>query len=298
MSKVGFIGLGNLGFSMARSLMKLGSKLTVYDSNPSALINIKKLGATIAETPAELASSCTEIVTLLPTEDEIENVFTGHDGILTTIKPKTLCIDCSTVSYNFAKKLSEKVAEKVASFVDSPVSGNVEAAQHGNLAFTIGGDSESYDRARAVLVRLGRKIVHCGPIGTGQIAKLCNNLLFAAEMIGLSEILILGEKFDIPPDMMTSAINTNTAKCFASESYNPIPGINRDAPSSKGYTSDLKCGLIAKVFSMEMNSSLAIGTLTSQIYQAVGNSEFKDQDLSAVIKFLRNNGPDKRKASH
>ncbi|VDD92704.1 unnamed protein product [Enterobius vermicularis] len=254
----------------------------------------QKLGADVAKSPADVAAACPEIVLMLPSKDEVDDVFSRDDGILSTIKAGTLCIDCSTVDYGFTKSLSERIEAKTAHYVDAPASGGVLAAKRASLTFMIGGDHLSYHRAKALLVLLGRHIVHCGPVGSGQAATMCNRLLFCAQMIGLSEVLNLAEKLGISPDLMTSVINLSSGRCFASENYNPVPGLNEDVPASRGYTKGLKCHHAAKHLQLAQYAAMKTGTaipltsLASQIYRLLGNSsKYRDLDVSAVIKFLK-----------
>jgi 3-hydroxyisobutyrate dehydrogenase len=180
---------------------------------------------TAASSLAELAEACSVVVTMLPNTSHVEAVYSDADsGLLRWAQPDTLFIDSSTISPIASRAVASRAQAAGHCMIDAPVSGGVPAAQAGTLTFIVGGDSPAVQRATPLLQAMGRSIVHCGASGSGCIAKLANNLALAISMVGISEAMNLGVKLGMEPKTLAHVLNTSTARCWSSDTYNPYPG--------------------------------------------------------------------------
>ncbi|CAH3124513.1 unnamed protein product [Pocillopora meandrina] len=290
---IGFIGLGNMGGPMAKNLLNAGHEILVHDIFSEAVVDLKQLGAATATTPSEVASKATTIVTMLPSSPNVKEVYCGESGILSSVKPGSLLIDTSTIEPAVAKEMGEIVQGKGATFLDAPVSGGVTAAKGGTLTFMVGGEDEAYERATKILQHMGKNVIHTGAIGTGQAAKICNNLLLAVSMIGVSEATNLGIRLGLEPEMIAKVINTSSGRCWSSDTYNPCPGIIEGIPSSNNYQGGFASQLMVKDLGLAQSAATAttsptpMGSLAHQIYRIMCNKGYAKLDFSSVFQFLK-----------
>src|SRR5215468_7364377 len=179
MTTIGFIGLGNMGRPMARNLIKAGHQLTVFDVVPTAVAALTEAGASAAPSAADAAAGVDVVVTMLPAGPEVSTVYLGDGGVLARAKSGALLIDSSTIDVETARLVAKAAADKGLAMIDAPVSGGVGGAEAATLTFMCGGPDAAFARAKPVLDGMGKTIVHAGPSGNGQAAKLCNNMLLA-----------------------------------------------------------------------------------------------------------------------
>lgn len=278
---------------MARNLMKNGKKLIVYDVSPSVMDRFKAEGCEVAKSPAELASSTMQIVTMVPTGKHVLEVFNGPNGILKGAKAKTLCMDSSTIEPSIAEEVYHLAKAKKVDFLDTPVSGGVGGAEQGTLTFMVGGDPVLFKQAEPVLKCMGKNIVHCGGTGMGQAAKICNNMLLAIHMVGTSECLNLGRKLGLDLKILSNIINTSSGRSWTSETYNPVPGILPNSIASKNYEKGFQATLMTKDLGLAQSVATAtqtptpLGSLCHQLYRLMLlNPEYQDKDFSVVYQFL------------
>ncbi|XP_029445042.1 3-hydroxyisobutyrate dehydrogenase, mitochondrial isoform X2 [Rhinatrema bivittatum] len=189
---VGFVGLGNMGNPMAKNLLKHGYPVIAFDVFPDACKEFQDSGAQIMESPADVAEKADRIITMLPSSPNAIEAYTGPNGILTKVQKGSLLIDSSTIDPVVSKELEKAVEKMGAVFMDAPVSGGVGAARAGNLTFMVGGAEQEFDAVKTLLTCMGSNIFYCGEVGTGQAAKICNNMLLAITMIGTAESMNLG----------------------------------------------------------------------------------------------------------
>ncbi|KAK0415748.1 hypothetical protein QR680_012099 [Steinernema hermaphroditum] len=298
-SLVGFIGLGNMGAHMARNLIKNGVKLVVFDVNAARVAELKSDGADVAHHPADVAAATKTIVTMLPSSPHVRAVYgttpEGADsGLLARMQPGTLCMDSSTIDQSASIEIAAAVQKKQSSFVDAPVSGGVVGAQNATLTFMVGGDDASFKAASKHLKMMGNNIVHCGKVGNGQAAKICNNMLLGIHMIGVAETMNLGMRMGLDSKQLASIINTSSGRCWASDSYNPVPGVIEGIPPSKGYAGGFGSALMAKDLGLAQNASTEVhaptpmGSLAHQIYRLLAsNPQYKNLDFGVVYQFLK-----------
>lgn len=293
-NKVGFIGLGNMGAPMAINLIQKGGlELVVYDLNESSVAKLVEAGATSAATPAEIAEQCDRIVTMLPNSPHVNTVYNEKDGLLETAGPGTLFLDCSTIDPAASQNMANLCKNKRTIFADSPVSGGVGAATAGTLTFMVGCPEGEFDAANSILEHMGAKIINCGAVGTGQAAKICNNMMLGISMIGVAETYNLGKRLGLDPNVLASIVNSASGRCWASDTYNPVPGVMPGVPSSNGYAGGFGTTLMTKDLGLAQaaaaatQSPIPLGSLAHQIYRIMSsNPDFADKDFSSVYAYL------------
>lgn len=287
---IAFIGLGNMGGPMARNLVKAGHAVTVFDLNQEAVAALVSEGARTAGTPAEAAREASFVLTMLPAAAHVEAVLTGPQGVLTGVPKNVPIVDCSTIDPATARRLAEKAAAHGNPFADAPVSGGTGGAAAGTLTFMVGADEALFKQAQTVLQAMGKNIVHCGGVGTGQVAKICNNLLLAISMIGVSEAMSLGASLGIDPQVLAGIINTSSGRCWSADTYNPYPGIIDTAPASRGYTGGFGVDLMLKDLGLATDAAkgakqpLMLGALAQQLYQMWSQQGQGKLDFSSIIQ--------------
>nr|WP_109483794.1 3-hydroxyisobutyrate dehydrogenase [Paraburkholderia sp. C35] len=294
--QIGFIGLGNMGAPMAQNLLKAGHEVKVFDLNTQAVETLKASGAQPATTPKEAATNVEYVITMLPASQHVKAVLTGETGILAGIAKGITIIDSSTIDPVSVKAFAELATQNGNTFVDAPVSGGTGGATAGTLTFMVGGTPESYEQVKPVLQAMGKNIVHCGDTSTGQVAKICNNLVLGITMAGVSEAMALGEKLGIDPQVLGKIINTSTGRCWSSDTYNPFPGVIETAPSTRGYTGGFGTDLMLKDLGLATDAAkhaqqpVYLGALAQQLYQTMSTQGAGKLDFSAVIKLYRKKG--------
>ncbi|XP_023016510.1 3-hydroxyisobutyrate dehydrogenase, mitochondrial [Leptinotarsa decemlineata] len=290
-SNVAFIGLGQMGKRMAANLISKGQSLKVYDTVPAAAASVK--GAQQCGSAEEAAKDANIVITMLPNGDIVKETLLGEKGILKGIPKKSILVDCSTIEPQMAKELSTISQKNSIRFIDAPVSGGVTGAQAGTLTFMTGGQETDVKEVEPFLLKMGAKIFHCGNIGAGQTAKLCNNLILAITMIGTCEAMNLGVNSGLDPKLLTAIVNVSTGRSWSSDTYNPVPGVMPNVPSSNNYEGGFSVPLIAKDLglaeraALNSGSPLPLGALAHQLYRALLLNGYEEKDFSVVYKFLK-----------
>ncbi|KAL9224844.1 hypothetical protein vseg_000840 [Gypsophila vaccaria] len=267
LKNVGFIGLGNMGSYMANNLIKSGYEVSVCDINIASVKPFLDRGVPVKQTPAEIAEASDVVFTMLPSPPHVMNVFMGLNGLLkssSSLRP-WLFIDCSTVDPLTSRKVSLSVSDCALKekldfperpmMLDAPVSGGILAAEAASLSFMVGGPEEAYLAAKPLFLSMGRAPIHCGGAGNGSVAKICNNLALAISMIGVSEALAIGQSLGVPASTLTKIFNSSSARCWASDTYNPVPGVMEGVPSSKNYQGGFASKLMAKDLDLAATSA-------------------------------------------
>ncbi|WP_339801284.1 3-hydroxyisobutyrate dehydrogenase [uncultured Marinobacter sp.] len=289
--RIGFIGLGNMGGPMARNLLKAGHELTVFDLSETAVAAAVKAGASKANSVAELASGDRElIITMLPAAQHVKGVYLGDNGLLASVAAGVHLIDSSTIDPMSAREVAKAAAEHGNPMLDAPVSGGTGGAEAGTLTFMVGGEPDEFEFARPVLETMGKNIVHCGPAGNGQVAKVANNMLLGISMIGAAEAMSLGVSLGMDPKVLAGVINTSSGRCWSTDTYNPYPGVIDGVPSSRGYTGGFGTDLMIKDLGLATEAAKSVrqpvvmGALAQQLYQGMSFEGHGDLDFSAIIK--------------
>jgi 3-hydroxyisobutyrate dehydrogenase len=300
---VAFIGLGNMGSRMAANLLKKGHRLSVFDVHAPAAEKLKALGATVAATPAEAARGADAVVTMLPSSPHVRDVF-ERDGVFEACRAKKpLLVDSSTIDPAVSRALAARARRDFGGMrlVDAPVSGGVGGAEAGTLTFMVGAEGEGdFEAARPLLEGMGKNIVHCGGAGTGQVAKLCNNLLLGISMNAVAEAMNLGVRLGADPKVLAGIINSSSGRCWSSDTYNPVPGVMPSVPSSRGYSGGFGTALMAKDLGLAIDAARAAGAAlptgsaaaaTYALMMSQGAGEWAGKDFSAVYAFLAGGKP-------
>ncbi|CAH0396110.1 unnamed protein product [Bemisia tabaci] len=291
-SQVGFIGLGNMGGPMANNLVKKNFKVTVFDTDAKKRTALVANGAHESNSLKEVCENAECIVTMLPANQHVLDAYTTSDGILKSVPRGCTLIDCSTIDYQIPKKLAALAKDMEVNFIEAPVSGGIMAAREGRLSFMVGGEGEIVEKARPILEAMGAKFVHCGGHGSGQAAKMCNNLLLAISMAGVSEAMNLGIKLGLDAKKLAAVINTSSGECWSSRVYNPVPGVIDGVPSSKNYEGGFSVTLMVKDLGLAENAAsdkgvkLPLGDQVTSLYRHLHENGFSGKDFSVIYKYL------------
>ena len=290
---IAFIGLGNMGAPMARNLLKAGHSLNLFDLNQAVLAELATLGGTISTSPREAARGAELVITMLPAAAHVRSVWLGEEGVLAGIAAGTPAVDCSTIDPQTARDVAAAAARQGVAMADAPVSGGTGGAAAGTLTFMVGATAELFGTLQPVLAQMGRNIVHCGEVGTGQIAKICNNLLLGISMVGVSEAMALGDALGIDTQVLAGIINSSTGRCWSSDTYNPWPGVIETAPASRGYTGGFGDDLMLKDLGLateaarQAHQPVVLGAVAQQLYQAMSQRGEGGKDFSAIVNSYR-----------
>ena len=291
---IGFIGLGNMGTPMARNLIKAGHRLTVFDVVTEAADRLAKLGAQQADSPRAVAASGVElIITMLPAAEHVKTVYLGEQGVLAGVPAGMLLIDSSTIDPHSARFVAAAAARQGNPLIDAPVSGGTGGAEAGTLTFMVGGETPQFLAARPILETMGKNIIHCGPSGNGQVAKVANNMLLAISMIGVAEAMNLGTALGMDAKVLASVINTSSGRCWSSDTYNPFPGVLENVPASRGYSGGFGSDLMLKDLGLATEAAklarqpVVMGAVAQQLYQSFSAQGNGGLDFSAIIKMYR-----------
>ncbi|MBJ9660474.1 3-hydroxyisobutyrate dehydrogenase [Burkholderia gladioli] len=291
--KIGFIGLGHMGAPMALNLVKAGHEVRAFDLSEDALRLVADGGAKLAGSAREAAEGAEFVITMLPAAVHVRRALTDENGVLAGLAPGATVIDSSTIDPASAQAFGELVRERGGAFVDAPVSGGTGGAAAGTLTFMVGGSVSEFERVTPVLTGMGRNVVHCGPTGMGQVAKVCNNLVLGISMAGVAEAMSLGVALGIDPKVLGGILNTSTGRCWSADTYNPYPGVIETAPSSRGYTGGFGTDLMLKDLGLandaakQVRQPVYLGALAQQLYQTVSSRGDGRLDFSAVIRLYQ-----------
>jgi 3-hydroxyisobutyrate dehydrogenase len=292
--KIGFIGLGHMGGPMAGNLVKAGHQLVVFDVAKEAAEKLTALGAQAVGSPGAVASSGVEmIITMLPSSPHVKTVYLGSSGVLDGVKRGVLLIDSSTIDPHMAREIAFEAMAKGNPMIDAPVSGGVGGAEAATLTFMVGGEAKHFEAAKPVLSQMGKNIVHCGAGGNGQVAKICNNMVLAISMIGVSEAMSLGAALGIDPKLLAGILNTSSGRCWSSDTYNPYPGVMEGVPASRGYTGGFGADLMLKDLGLATEAAkvakqpVVLGAAAQQLYQIMSSQGNGGKDFSAIINLFK-----------
>ena len=290
MANIAFIGLGNMGGPMLANLVKAGDKVTGFDLVEASRNQAKADGAGIADSAPATVKGADVVITMLPAGKHVVSVWTE---ILPSIKKGALIIDCSTIDVESAKQAHAMAAKQGVASVDAPVSGGTGGAKGATLTFMCGGDDQALAAAKPVLEKMGKKIVHCGGAGAGQAAKICNNMMLAISMIGVSEAFSLAEKLGLSHQALFDVASTSSGQCWALTSYCPVPGPVPASPANNGYKPGFAAALMVKDLTLAQDAAKASGAATplgkhaQEIYKAFDAAGNGGVDFSGIIQHVR-----------
>nr|CRL75255.1 3-hydroxyisobutyrate dehydrogenase [Mycolicibacterium komanii] len=291
MTTIAFLGLGNMGGPMAANLVAAGHTVRGFDPAPALKSAAAERGVSVFDSGAEAVTDAEVIITSLPNGDIVKACYAE---VLPAAKADALFIDTSTISVDDARFIHQQALERGFAQLDAPVSGGVKGATAGTLAFMVGGEDSAVERARPVLEPLAGKVIHCGASGTGQAAKLCNNMVLAVQQIAIGEAFVLAEKLGLSAQSLFDVITGATGNCWSVHTNCPVPGPVPTSPANNDFKPGFATALMNKDLGLAMaavestGSNAPLGSHAAEIYKKFA-ADHADKDFSAVIELLRGN---------
>jgi 3-hydroxyisobutyrate dehydrogenase len=282
--KIGFFGLGNMGGPMAANLAAAGHDVTGYDT-----AGLTVPGVAVAGGARAAAVDQDAVITMLPNGAILRAVY---DEIVPLIASGALLVDCSTVDVESALHAHGKAGAAGLASLDAPVSGGVTGAAAGTLTFMVGGAEAAFARAEPLFEIMGQKAVHCGAAGTGQAAKICNNMILGISMIGVCEAFALADRLGLDRQKMFDVVSTSSGSCWSLNSYCPAPGVGPKSPADNDYRPGfaaelmLKDLLLAQAAAAAVDAATPLGAAAAAFYQAFVEHGGRGRDFSAVLPRL------------
>ncbi len=281
--EVGFIGLGQMGRWMALNLLKAGFDLTVFDSDAKATALLIDSGAKGTDSPSDLAKRVDWIILCLPNTDAIEKVVLGEKGVVLGSRPGQIVVDCGTSDFSWTMDFAASLQKHGLRFVDAPVTGMEKRAKQAALTIMYGGEEDILNEIQPALEVLGNRIVFMGDVGSGQLAKLINQLLFNANLAVIAEVLPMAVKLGLNPEKITQVINTGSGRSFASEFF--IPNILENR-FDQGYSLKNAYKDMASAAKLAADRQIPLPMVNSALttYQMALQMGYADEDKGAMIK--------------
>src|ERR1700682_4526230 len=259
MATIGFIGLGKMGAPMAANWVKSGHHIAGFDVVPASREASAKDGIQIVDNARSTVENADIVVTMLPAGEHVLSVW---NDIAPHARQGTLFIDCSTIDVASARKAHALAAARGIATLDAPVSGGVGGAKAATLTFMVGGSTHAFERGKPVLEHMGKRIVHCGEAGNGQVAKICNNMILGASMIAVSEAFVLGEKLGLSHQALFDVVSTSSGQCWSLTTCCPIPGPVPTSPANDDYKPGFAAALMLKDLRLAQEAASAVGADT------------------------------------
>ncbi|MGH2775345.1 MAG: NAD(P)-dependent oxidoreductase [Actinomycetota bacterium] len=280
--RLGFIGLGSMGSSMAANLIEADFPITVHNRTRERERPLLELGATSAASPAEVGRQADTVVTMVSDTEDVEEVLFGPNGLASGLAEGALVIDMSTISAVASRRFASTLKERDVGFLDAPVSGGTEGAKAGTLTIFVGGDRDDFERARPVLERLGSKVTHFGSTGAGQTVKAVNQVIVASTFLAVAEGIALSKSAGLDPELTIDAISQGLASSWILENRGPRM-IARDYPLGFKLALHRKDLRIALEQAADLHLDLPGTKLVSALEDSL-MSEFGDQDMSSIYE--------------
>jgi 3-hydroxyisobutyrate dehydrogenase len=287
--KIAFIGLGNMGGGMAANLVKAGHEVRAFDLSEPALAAAREAGCRTFPTAKEACQGAEAVVSMLPNGGIVKAVY--WDDVIGHAPEGAILLDCSTIDVATAREVIEVTEAHGYQMVDAPVSGGIAAANGGTLTFMVGGSDAAFARAQPILAAMGKAVIHAGGPGTGQAAKICNNMLLAIHMIGTCEAFAMAQKLGLDPQTFYDISSVSSGQCWSMTSYCPVPGVGPTTPADNGYQGGFAAGLMLKDLNLAMEAAEAAGAKVElgeharALYQAFAKDN-AGTDFSGIIRSL------------
>jgi 2-hydroxy-3-oxopropionate reductase len=280
--RIGYIGLGLMGKSMAKNILNAGFPLVVHNRSRGAVNELVALGAVAAHSPAEVAAKVDVVFTNLPDSPDVELVALGEGGVIETARDGLIFVDNSTIKPASARLVAEKLGEKGAACLDAPVSGGDIGARDGTLTIMVGGPAGALERVMPVMEAMGRSITHVGESGAGQIAKAANQIMVAAQMVAMGELLVLAKKTGADPQKVVAAIQGGAAQCWTLDNKPARLFAGNRQPGFKAYMQVKDLGIVLDT-AREYGIPLPAAATHTQLFNAMLEMGMRELDNSAVI---------------
>ncbi len=293
--RIGFIGLGNMGGPMAANLVKAGHAVTGFDVAAAAIEALTNAGGSAGTSAGSAVADAEVVITMLPAGNHVRDVYSGPEGILAAAKPGALLIDSSTIDVETARSVTKLAAERGFDMLDAPVSGGVGGAAAGTLTFMVGGSETAFQRGLPVLQAMGKTIVHAGGAGSGQAAKICNNMILGISMIAVCEGFGLAKRLGLDWQKLFDISSKSSGQCWSMTSYCPAPGLVPSAPANRDYQAGFTADMMLKDLKLAQEAAQAAGAATplgaeaAALYQLVANAGMGAKDFSVMFRFLQGN---------
>jgi 3-hydroxyisobutyrate dehydrogenase len=293
MATIAFIGLGNMGLPMAKNLLKGGHRVIGVDLAPANLAAAAEAGIETGPAAGEAAAQADVIVTMLPAGPHVRAVYGNAGGVIESAKPGTLFIDSSTVDVDSARAVAAQAEKAGHLMLDAPVSGGTGGAAAGTLTFMVGGSDAAFDKAKPYLELMGKTIVHAGGPGTGQAAKICNNMVLGISMIAVSEAFALADKLGLDRQKLFDISSKSSGQCWSLTSYCPVPGPVPTSPANRDYQPGFAVDMMLKDLKLAQQAAASAGASTplgaqaAALYQLFSAAGHGGLDFSAIVKMLQ-----------
>ena len=290
---VAFIGVGNMGCPMAENLMKSGKKIKVFDVSKKMTQIAKEKNLEVIEHLNDLITNdVTTVITMLPEGKHSKEVFMGDNGIINKVSKNCLLIDCSTIDIQTSIEIGKKATENGIKMIDAPVSGGVMGAQKATLNIMVGGTKEAFEIALPLLKVMGKNIFHAGDLGSGNGAKICNNMSLGIAMIAASESLMLAKRLNIDIKKVHEIMKNASGNSWPISVYPPLPGLIEGTPSNNNYRPGFSAGMMNKDLKLaydcakKANAITPLGKMALEIYSKFCEDGNDDKDFSAISKVI------------
>ena len=290
---IAFIGVGNMGLPMAENLMKSGKKVRVFDVSKNTIEIAQKKNLDVVENLSDLVTTdVTTVITMLPEGKHSKEVFLGENGIINKVSKDCLLIDCSTIDIQTSKEIGKKATENGIKMIDAPVSGGVMGAQKATLNIMVGGTKEAFDLALPLLKIMGKNIFHAGELGSGNGAKICNNMSLGITMIAASESLMLAKRLNIDIKKVHEIMKNASGNSWPISVYPPLPDLIEGTPSNNNYRPGFSAGMMNKDLKLayecakSVSADTPLGKMALEIYEKFCKEGNDDKDFSAISKVI------------
>ena len=290
MAKIAFIGLGNMGGGMAVNLAKAGHEVRAFDLSEAALTKAEERGCARAADAAAAVEGAEAVVTMLPAGKHVADVY--RSAVFGKAPTDAILLDCSTIDVATARAVEEEARAAGYEMVDAPVSGGIAAAEGGTLTFMVGGTDAGFERARPILEKMGKAVIHAGGSGSGQAAKIVNNMLLGVTMAGTCEAFVLAQKLGLDPQVFFDISSKASGQSWSMTSYCPVPGVGPETPADRGYDGGFAAQLMLKDLKLAMEAAQEAGAYTpmggeaAELYQRFVERGGGPKDFSALIKMI------------
>lgn len=292
MAVIGFVGLGHMGLPMARNLLKAGHTVRGYDLDARAVAAFAGDGGTGCGSLAEAVSGVEAVITMLPEGRHVRTVYLDPNGVFTAAPSTALLIDGSTIDVETARAVNAAATARGFVMVDAPVSGGVAGAEAATLTFMVGGSEEAFARAAPILGVMGKAVIHAGPAGNGQAAKICNNMMLGIQMISVCEAMALAKRLGLDPVKLFEISSRSSGQCWSLTSYCPVPGPVPTSPANRGYQPGFAAAMMLKDLRLaqgaaqSVNAATPLGGQAYQLYNLFAINGGEALDFSAIIKMI------------
>ena len=288
--KIAFIGLGNMGGGMAANLVKAGHEVRAFDLSDEAAGRARDNGAQTFGSVREAVEGVEAVVTMLPNGGIVKQVYAAD--VIGHAPTSALLLDCSTIDVASAREVAAAASQAGYDMVDAPVSGGIAAANGGTLTFMVGGSDSAFARAEPILAKMGKAVIHAGQAGSGQAAKICNNMILGATMIATCEAFAMADKLGLDGQTFFDIASKASGQTWSMTSYCPVPGVGPQTPADNDYQGGFATALMLKDLKLAMaaaadaGAQVPMGQRAEELYEAFAAAGNGGLDFSAIIKTL------------